>query len=295
MKIIGTGFYVPPQVLTNEDISDSPQWVIDHTGIKERHVVALGETSTYLGTKAGRMAIEASGLQERDIDMIIVATATPDKIAPSTACMIKGFLGCDKAVAFDINAVCSGFLFAMSIAQQYLTTHRNILIIGVDTFSSITDWADRNCVFFGDGAGAVVVTMGRNLLAIDIYSDSNDNGFTCDLGSTFKMNGKLVYETALRLLPSAITNILHTFLLTITDVDYMIPHQPSNKVLLAIADKIGLPREKVLMNMDKYANTSAGTIPILLSESWSKLKEGDIILFAAIGAGWTYGVAIYKV
>lgn len=294
-KIIGTGFYVPPQRLTNDDISDNAQWVTDHTGIKERHVIAIGETSAYLGTKAGRMAIASSKLQKRDIDMILVATATPDKIAPSTACIIKGFLGCDNAVALDINAVCSGFLFALSMAQQYLTIYENILIIGVDTFSLITDWSDRDCVFFGDGAGAVVVTRGNNLKAISIHSDSNNNGFICDIGGTFKMNGKLVYETALRLVPEVIDEVLQQAGMTAGDIDYMVPHQPSKRILNDIADKIGFPRDKVLMNMDRYANTSAGTIPILLHESWSKFKKGDKLLFAAIGSGWTYGAAIYEV
>jgi 3-oxoacyl-[acyl-carrier-protein] synthase-3 len=227
--------------------------------------------------------------------MIIVATATPDMVAPSTACIIKDYLELINAVAFDINAVCSGFIFALSIAEQYLSIYSNILIVGVDTFSTITDYGDRNSVFFGDGAGAVMFTRGSNIKAISIHSDSSKQGFSCDMGGTYKMNGKLVYETALRLIPDVINEVLTKAGMKIDDIDYVVPHQPSKKVLIEIADKMGIPRERVLMNMDRYANTSAGTIPILLSESWSMFKKGDKLLFVAIGSGWTYGAAIYAV
>jgi 3-oxoacyl-[acyl-carrier-protein] synthase-3 len=179
------------------------------------------------------------------------------------------------------------------IADRLLA--ENALVIGVDCFSEITDWSDRNCVFFGDGAGAVVLTKGNNILSALITGDSNNNGFICANEDSFMMDGKKVYENALRLVPQAVEQVLFKAGLTISDIDYMVPHQPSKKLLHAIADKIELPREKVLMNMDRYANTSAGTIPILLHESWSKFKEGDKILMAAIGSGWTYGALIYEV
>jgi 3-oxoacyl-[acyl-carrier-protein] synthase-3 len=285
MKIVSTGFYVPEHVVWNDDISDNDDWIVENIGIKQRRRIIPDQTTVSLGFVAALKAIKAF-----KIDMIIVATATPDNIAPSTACMIARRLNIN-CVAFDINAVCSGFLFAFALAENY----DNVLIIGVDTFSTITDYKDRNCVFFGDGAGAVVVTKGDNMKSIVIHSDISEQGFICKTGGTFRMDGKIVYKMALKLVPEAINEALDKAGLKISDIDYMVPHQPSKRILNDIADKIGLPREKVLMNMDRYGNTSAATIPILLAESWSRFKKGDKILFAVIGSGWTYGAAVYEV
>jgi 3-oxoacyl-[acyl-carrier-protein] synthase III len=295
-KIIGTGMYVPGTIVSNDDISDNDEWIVKNIGIKERRIATPHQTTSSLGLIAGLHAIESSGLNSSSIDMVIVATSTPDKIAPSTACLITSMLAL-KCPAFDINAVCSGFLFAMSIAEQYLrvSPQKKILVIGADTFSKITDWNDRNCVFFGDGAGAVVVTGGYNLQSVFIGTDNSEQGFTCENGSEFKMIGSKVRDTALRIVPLAIDHVLSDADLSIDDIDYLVPHQPSKKILTELATAIGLPQEKVLMNMDKYANTSAATIPILLYESWDKFKKGDRLLFAAIGSGWTYGAAIYEV
>lgn len=303
-KIIGTGMYVPQKIVTNYDleknVDTTNDWIVKNTGIIERRICDFGENSSYLGTLAAKQAIESSGLNFSDIDMLIVATTTSDKLSPSTACIIKDNLNLTNTIAFDISAVCSGFLFGMSVAEQYISsgTYNNILVIGVDVFSTITDWTRRDCVFFGDGSGAVVMSKSNDygFHGFTLYSDSLDRiGFNCERDEKFVMNTRSVYETAIRVLPIAINGVLDKVGMKISDIDYLIPHQPSVRILNEVAKRINLPVEKVMMNMDKYANTVAGTIPILLHETWNKLKKGDKILFAAIGSGWTYGASIYEV
>lgn len=304
VKIIGTGFYVPEKILTNKEIqkfaSTTDEWIVKNTGIRERRIIALNENSASLGGRAALQAIESSGLNKEEVDMLIVATTTSAKISPSTACIIKDELGLTNSIAFDISAVCSGFLFGMSVAEQYISSgmYKNIVVVGVDTFSKLTDWNRRDCIFFGDGAGAVVMSESKDagFLGFTLYSDSLDRvGFDCNIGEHFAMDGRSVYNTAIRALPIAINGVLQKVGMTIDDIDYLVPHQPSIRILVDTAKIIGLPIEKVMMNMDRYANTVAGTIPILLHETWSRYKKDDIILFAAIGSGWTYGAAIYKV
>jgi 3-oxoacyl-[acyl-carrier-protein] synthase-3 len=304
VKIIGTGYYVPGDPVPNSNlinnINTTDEWITENTGIKQRHISGQGENSSYLGSIAAIEAIGNSGLKPYDIDMLIVATATPDKLSPSTACIMKGELNMVRAIAFDISAVCSGFLFGMSVAAQYISSGmvNNVVVVGVDVFSTITDWSRRDCIFFGDGAGAVVMQKSkeRGFIGFSLYSDSIDRvGFYCNHGEKFNMITRSVYDTALRVLPIAINGVLEKNNMTLDQVDYIIPHQPSRRILVDLAKVLNIPEEKVLMNMDKYANTVAGTIPILLHETWPKLKKGDIVLFAAIGSGWTYGAAIYEV
>jgi 3-oxoacyl-[acyl-carrier-protein] synthase III len=321
VKIIGTGSYLPSTIYTNEYLETilptSAEWIYKNLGINERRIASDSEATSDLAWKAGRMAVENSGLRNDDIDLIIVATSTPDRLAPSTACIVQDKLQAYKAAAFDIAAVCSGFLYGMSVASQYVASgvYDNVLVIGADTFSKITDWTRRDAVFFGDGAGAAVVSHSNvdgGFLAYRLYSDgSGKNNFTIPGGGSefpttqrtieekkhyFEMNGKAVFSTATKVLPEAINQVLKDTGLTIDDIDLMIPHQPSIKILLKTAELIGLPFEKVMTNMDKYANTSGGTIPILLDElnRAGKIKKGDIILFAAVGSGWTYGASIIK-
>jgi 3-oxoacyl-[acyl-carrier-protein] synthase-3 len=262
-------------------------------------------------------AIENSGLSVNDIDLIIVATATPDRLAPSTAAIVQDKIGAYNAVAFDIAAVCSGFLFSMSVAAQFIASsvYDNILVIGADTFSRITDWKRRDCIFFGDGSGAAVITHAKKyegFLAFRLYTDGRGKwNFTIPAGGSempatedtvknglhyFVMNGKAVYETGTKVLSEAIFQVLKDTGLKISDIDLMIPHQPSIRVLEKTAEIIGLPFAKVMTNMDKYANTSGATIPILLDEvnRSGRLNKGDTVLFAAVGAGWTYGAAILR-
>lgn len=321
VKIIGTGSYTPDTVYTNEYLESivptSDQWIRENLGIKERRI-AIHETTSDLAAEAAKKAIQDAKLNMDDIDLIIVATATPDRKAPSTAAIVQDKIGAYNAAAFDIAAVCSGFLFGMSVATQYIASgvYNNVLVIGADKFSSIVDWTRRDAVFFGDGAGAAVLSsanINTGFLAFRLYTDSRENkfGFTVPAGGAefpiteevlkkrlqyFKMDGRAVYDMAIKVLPQAINQVLEDTGLSINDIDIMIPHQPSIKILKKTAEIIGLPFEKVMTNMDKYANTSGGTIPILLDEvkRKGKIKKGDTILFAAVGSGWTYSAAIIK-
>lgn len=320
VKISGTGSYVPEKILTNEYletiIETNSKWVLDNVGILERRIAEDNQATSDLATIAGQRAIDDAGLKNEDIDLIIVATATPDRKAPSTAAFVQHKLNAYNAAAFDLNAVCSGFLYGMSVATQYIASgvYNNILVIGADTFSKITDWSRRDAVFFGDGAGAAVVTSANvteGFLAYRLYTDTSNEmlGFTIPGGGSeipltkenmgeqyFQMNGKSVFASATKALPKAINQVLGDTGLVIDDIDIMIPHQPSIRILQKTAEIIGLPFEKVMTNMDKYANTSGGTIPILLDElnKKGKLKKGDIVLFAAVGSGWTFGASIIK-
>jgi 3-oxoacyl-[acyl-carrier-protein] synthase-3 len=321
VKIIGTGSYTPETIYTNkylESILDtSDEWIQTNLGIKERRIAAKNQCTSDLASEAALKAIENSGLTKDNIDLIIVATATPDRLAPSTAAIVQDKIQAYNAVAFDIAAVCSGFLYGMSVASQFIAAgvYDNVLVIGVDTFSRITDWKRRDAVFFGDGAGAAVFSHGNvteGFLAFRLYTDGRGKfNYTIPAGGSempateetvrnglhyFQMNGRAVYETGTKVLPVAIKQVLADTGLTIDDIDFLIPHQPSIKILQKTAEIIGLPWEKVMTNMDKYANTSGGTIPILLDEvnRAGKLKKGNTILFAAVGSGWTYGASILK-
>jgi 3-oxoacyl-[acyl-carrier-protein] synthase-3 len=321
VKIIGTGSYVPELIYTNEYLETivptNAKWIEENLGIKERRISLPNQTTSDLASEAGLEAIKNADMRPEDIDLLIVATATPDRLAPSTAAIVQDKIKAYNAVAFDLAAVCSGFLFSLSAASQFIATgvYNNALVIGADTFSKITDWSNRDCVFFGDGAGAAVLTYTEadsGFLAFRLYTDGRGKWhFTIPGGGSefplsyenvdagyryFQMNGRAVYETAINVLPQAISQVLKDTGLRIDDIDYMIPHQPSINILKDTAKIIGLPFEKVLTNMDRYANTSGGTIPILLDEANRAgiLKSGTIVLFVAIGSGWTYGASIIR-
>lgn len=321
VRIIGTGSYAPETVYTNEYIETiaptNAQWVLENLGIKERRIAKPDQPTSDLAAKAGMKAIENAGLTPDDIDLIIVATSTQDRLAPSTAAIVQDKIQAYNSVAFDLAAVCSGFLFSMSTAAQYIATgiYNNALVIGADTFSKIIDWTRRDCVFFGDGAGAAVLThtdSDKGFLAFRLYTDGRGKfNFTIPGGGSeypmshenvdaghryFQMVGKAVYETGVQVLPKAINQVLADTGISIDEVDFLIPHQPSIRILKDTADIIGLPFEKVMTNMDRYANTSGGTIPILLDEvnRAGKLKPGSLVLFAAVGSGWTYGASLIR-
>jgi 3-oxoacyl-[acyl-carrier-protein] synthase-3 len=317
--IKGTGSYAPENVVKNDffdAIGSSDEWIFSKLGIKERRI-STGEVTSDLAYKAGLKAIENANLTVDDIDLIIVATTTPDRPAPSCACFVQDKLKAHKAVAFDVSAVCSGALFSIAIGVQFVKTgmYKNVLVIGADTFSSIIDWERRDAVFFGDGAGALVLSStkeDKGFIDFNLHSDGEGKEhFTVLAGGSenpataqtvankmhyFKMNGKEVYDTATRVVPISINEILAKNNLTTDDVDFMLPHQPSIRILKEIAEKVNLPFEKVKTNMDRYANTSGGTVPIILDEVHrnNEFKTGDILLFAAVGAGWTWGTALYK-
>jgi 3-oxoacyl-[acyl-carrier-protein] synthase-3 len=321
VKILGTGSYAPDRIVKNQELAETltttDEWIFENLGIRERHIAADNEFTSDLAFKAAKNALENASLEVKDIDLIIVATATPDRLAPSTACIVQEKLGAVNAAAFDVNAVCSGFLYAFAIGSQFIAAgmYQNVMVIGADTFSKITNWNDRSCVFFGDGAGATILShteSGKGLLAVDLYADGTGKfNFTVPAGGSempatedtvakglhkFQMNGKAVYDTATKVLPQAIAAVLERCSLTVDDVNFLIPHQPSIRILKKTAELIGLPFEKVKTNMERYANTSGGTIPILLDEvnRSGVLKDGDVLVFAAVGSGWTWGSAVMR-
>ncbi|MBC7556809.1 MAG: ketoacyl-ACP synthase III [Chryseobacterium sp.] len=318
--IKGTGSYVPPKILKNdffEAVGSSDEWIFKNLGIRERRI-AVGEVTSDLAYKAGLNALEGTDVTPQDLNLIIVATSTPDRQAPSTACFVQEKMGAFQAVAFDISAVCSGGLYGIAIGCQFVQTgmYKNVLVIGADTFSTITDWERKDSVFFGDGAGAILISAtieDKGFLDFKLHADGRGKlHFNIPAGGSelpasaetiknklhyFQMNGKEVYNTATKVLPEVITEILEANQLTSEDVDWVIPHQPSIRILQETARKVNIPFEKVMTNMDKYANTSGGTIPIVLDETYKsgKIKPGNLLLFAAVGSGWTWGTALYKV
>jgi 3-oxoacyl-[acyl-carrier-protein] synthase-3 len=317
--ISGTGAYVPPKIVPNsffEKVGSSDEWIFNKLGIKERRIVE-NEATSDLAYKAGIDAVNNAGLQVEDIDLIIVATTTPDRQAPSCACFVQEKMKAHNAVAFDVAAVCSGALFTISVGYQFVKNgvYNNVLVIGADTFSNIIDWERRDSVFFGDGAGAMVLSKteeDKGFIDFDLHSDGRGKEhFTIPGGGSetpasketldkrlhyFQMNGKEVFDTATKVVPESIQDLLKKTSTSIDDVSFMIPHQPSIGILKSIAKQIDMPFEKVMTNMDRYANTSGATIPLVLDEvhKAGKFKRNDLLLFAAVGAGWSWGTALYK-
>ncbi len=318
--IKSTGNYTPPKVLKNdffEAVGSSDEWIYNNLGIKERRIVD-GEVTSDLASKAALEALKTADVSAEDIDLIIVATSTPDRQAPSTACFVQEKIGANKSVAFDISAVCSGGLYGLAIGCQFIETgmYKNVLVIGADVFSSITDWTRKDSVFFGDGAGAILLsatTEDKGFVDFKLFSDGtgkmhfNIPAGGCEIPASeetiknglhyFQMNGKEVFNTAVKVLPMAINAVLDANNLKSEDIDFVIPHQPSIRILKKVAEEVNIPFEKVMTNMDRYANTSGGTIPIVLDETFKsgKVKPGQNLLFAAVGSGWTWGAALYKV
>lgn len=320
VKIAATGSYLPGKVLTNKDIeknaATTDEWIVKNIGVKERRVVT-DEITSDLAAKAALKAISASRLSVNDIDLIIVATTTPDRLAPSTACIVQDKIKAYNAVAFDLGAVCSGFIFALTTAAQFIANgvYKNALVIGADTFSKITDWSRRDCVFFGDGAGAVILSHNENndgLLSFRLHADGRGKfNFTIPGGGSenpvsqetvdkglryFKMDGKAVFDTAIKVLPQVINTVLADTGYAVSDIKWLIPHQPNINILKETALRLNMPFEKVMTNLDRYANTSAGTIPIILDETYraGKIAKGELVMFAAVGSGWTWGAALLK-
>lgn len=317
--IAGTGAYAPDNIVRNdffEAVGSSDAWIQERLGIRERRI-SKGETTSDLAAAAARIALKDAGLAATDIDLIVVATATPDRPTPSCACFVQEKLGATNAAAFDIAAVCSGALFSIASGAQFIQSgmYEHVLVIGADTFSNIIDWSRRDSVFFGDGAGAVVLSAteeDKGFLDFLLHADgTGKENFTVRAGGSempaseetlaaghqyFHMNGQAVFETAIDVVPKSILQLLERNNVDIDQVACLLPHQPSIRILKEIAGRIGMPFEKVKTNMDRYANTSGGTIPIILDETRREgdLRPGDLIVFAAVGAGWTWGTALYK-
>lgn len=309
IRIAGTGSFTPPRIVLNSElltsgINTTEDWIENNLGIYQRHVAAADEWTSDLATKASINALESAGLQPNDIDLIILATATPDRKAPSTSCIVQRKLGItNHCPAFDIHAVCSGFLYAMSVGSQFIQSgiYQNVLVIGADTFSRITDWNKRDCVFFGDGAGAVILQRTKTddgFFCFELFADGKgqDNFTVFENDHHFTMNAKAVYETATNVLPQTILSLLSRHNLTVQDIDILIPHQPSIRVLKKTAEILNIPIEKVRMNMKNYANTAGASVSLLLDETVKSglIRSGDLVVFAAVGSGWTWGAALYQ-
>lgn len=320
--ITGWGMSVPANVLTNDDLSKivdtSDEWIVSRTGIRERHIVSAGETTSTLAAAAGRNAMQMAGVNAADIDMVIVATFCPDRPLPATACLVQAQLGLTRAAAFDIAAACSGFVYGLSIATSLIQSGmaKRILFCAADVLSHYINWNDRNtCVLFGDGAGAVVIeatSQPLGLLASVMGADGNredllmvEAGGVClpitpDVLHQHKhqltMNGREVFKLAVRGMEESSLKALAQASLTLDDVKIVIPHQANRRIIEAIAERLNVPIERFFINLDRYGNTSAATIPIAISEAAAAglLNHGDIVLFTAFGGGLTWGSAVVR-
>ncbi|HWV45115.1 MAG TPA: beta-ketoacyl-ACP synthase III [Nitrospira sp.] len=319
--IAGTGSYTPARVLTNAElermVATSDEWIRERTGIRERRIAATGEACSDLAVQAGRRALAEAGLAATDLDMILVATCTGDYPLPATACLVQHQLGAAKAAACDLSAACCGFVYALSVADAYVKNGmRHVLVIGSEVMSAITDWTDRNtCVLFGDGAGAVVVSASdgeRGILSTHLRSD----GALCELimvpggGSRtppsekviaeglqyLKMKGNETFKVAVRTLEEIARTTLSANGLRVEDLDLYVPHQANVRILKAVMERLGLPIEKVLLNLDRYGNTSAASIPIALDEAVreGRIKDGSLVMLGAFGAGLTWASAVIR-
>ena len=318
-RIIGTGSYLPASILTNADLAarvdTSDDWIVERTGINQRHIAADGEFTSDLGTAAARRALLSAGLVASDIDLIIVATATPDQTFPACATIIQHKLGMVHGVAFDVAAVCSGFLYALAVADAMITSgaHRTALVIGAETFSRLLDWDDRTtCVLFGDGAGAVVLraeigtgtNTDRGILAHRLHSDGRYNallyvdGGPGSTGTTGKlrMKGKEVFRHAVTNLANVMTETLAAAGLPASEVAWVVPHQANLRILEATAKKLGLPIDRVIITVDRHANTSAASVPLALDTAVAdgRIKAGELLLLEAMGGGFTWGAAAVR-
>jgi len=313
--ILGCGSYLPKKILTNNDLSKkldtTDEWIKTRTGINQRYIADKKQLNSDLGFEAAKKTIKNSKIKTSDIDLIILATSTPDHTFPSTATKIQGKLGIKKGFAFDIQAACSGFIYAMSVADNFLSNNQasNALVIGSEIFSRILDWNDRStCVLFGDGAGAIVLSKNKKInsgiISTELYSDGRFydllyvNGgvaFNQKAGH-IKMKGKEVFKHAVKKLVSCIQFTLKKNKLKKEDIDWIIPHQANKRIMDMIAIKLGIPKSKLLVTVDQYANTSSASIPLTLDYALSNkiIKRGQIIVFEAIGGGLTWGCSILK-
>ncbi len=307
-EIKGLGMYVPPRVITNFDLEKildtSDEWITTRTGIKERRIAEEWEKASDLALPAAKEAIENAGLSPKEIDCVIVATSTPDMTFPSTACFLADKLGCSKPMAYDISAACSGFIYALTMANSFVKSgqFKNILVVGSEVFSKIIDWNDRStAVIFGDGAGAVVISATEegesDILSAKMKSDGSHWGsLFCPVGEKLKMRGRETFKLAIKSMETASKKALEKAGLTLDDIKLVIPHQANIRIIKALAERLELPEDKVFSNIHKYGNTSAASIPIAMYEAWKegKIKKGEHILLTAFGGGLTWGAIVLK-
>ncbi|MCC5911994.1 MAG: ketoacyl-ACP synthase III [Clostridiaceae bacterium] len=319
--ITGTGSFLPEKVLTNHDlekiVDTSDEWITTRTGIKSRRIADDQIASSDLATKAAEAAMEDAGIHPEEVDLIIVATATPDMAFPSTACIVQKNIGAVNAAAFDIEAACTGFLYALTMGEQFIKTgfYKNILIIGAETLSKVLNWKDRNtCILFGDGAGAVILqrTEEEGMLASYLGSDGrNSDSLTLPAGGSrmpisyktideglhcIRMEGSEVFKFAVRTMGSSALKALEKCNIALEEIDFLVPHQANSRIIEAAAKRLKLPMDKVYINLDKYGNMSAASVPVALDEAVKSnaIKKGDKVVLVAFGGGLTWGSSIIK-
>ena len=315
-RIAGTGGYLPERVLTNADLArmvdTSDEWIVDRTGVRKRHIAAEGETTCDLAEHASRRALEAAGVGPRDIDLIVVGTATPDMIFPSTACLLQERLDIHDGPAFDIQAVCTGFIYALDIADKFIRTGSadRVLVVGAETFSRIVDWSDRStCVLFGDGAGAVVIEAaeGPGIVSTHLHADGRYQNLLnvpsgvsrrCDGARSgyIQMAGSDVFRAAVKALDRIVDETLAANRLAKTDIDWLVPHQANTRIIAATAKKLDLPMSRVVLTVEDHANTSAASVPLALDCAVrdGRIRRGELLLLEAFGGGFTWGSALVR-
>ena len=314
-RIAGTGGYLPEKVLTNKDLESivetSDEWIVARTGIRERHIAAEGEFASDLALHACRRALEAAGKSPEDVDLIVVATSTPDMVFPSSACILQSKLGVRRGAAFDLQAVCSGFVYALATADLYIRSgqHKCALVVGSEVFSRILDWTDRGtCVLFGDGAGAVVLEASdeAGILSSHLHADGsyaailNTPGHVCrgavSGDPTLKMDGGAVFKLAVRVLEENAREALRANGLSVADLDAYIPHQANVRIISHVGKKLGLAQEKCIVTVDRHANTSAASVPLALDVAVrdGRVKRGDHVLLQGVGGGFTWGSVLLQ-
>jgi len=312
--IIGTGSALPRRRVTNAELAEtvdtSDEWIVERTGIRARYLAGEGETTSSLATDAARKAIAAAGIAPSDVDLIVLATATPDQTFPASATIVQTALGIDDCVSFDVQAVCSGFLYALSVADSMIRAGgaRHALVIGAETFSRILDWSDRTtCVLFGDGAGAVILkgeSGDRGILATRLHADGRHNQLlyvdggpsTTQTVGKLRMKGQEVFRHAVTNLADVLREVMGAAGLALGDIDWVVPHQANRRILDATARKLGLAPERVIVTVDRHANTSAASVPLALDEAVrdGRIKGGDLVVLEAMGGGFTWGAAAIR-
>ncbi|MCE1238544.1 MAG: ketoacyl-ACP synthase III [Azonexaceae bacterium] len=315
-RVIGTGSYLPGSPVSNDElaargIDTNDEWIVTRTGIRSRHLAPVGTTSSDIGLIAAQRALEMAGVAAAELDLIIVATSTPDFIFPSTACLIQNKLGNKGATAFDVQAVCAGFAYALGVAEKFIRSgsHRKALVIGAEVFSRILDWKDRGtCVLFGDGAGAVVLTASETpgILATALHADGSYSGIlnvpgqVCGgqvTGDPFlRMDGQAVFKFAVRVLADVAEEVCAAAGVASSDVDWLIPHQANLRIIDATGKKLGIDRNKVVVTVDRHGNTSAASVPLALDEAVrdGRIQRGQKVLLEGIGGGFAWGAALLE-
>jgi len=312
--VLGTGSALPRRRVTNDELAEtvetSDAWIVERTGIRCRYIAGEDETTASLATDASRRALDAAGVEAAEIDLIVLATATPDQTFPSSATKVQAALGINDCIAFDVHAVCTGFLYALSVADSMLRSGNatKALVIGAETFSRILDWTDRaTCVLFGDGAGALVLGAGpaeSGILATRLHADGRHNDLlfvdggpsTTGTVGKLRMKGREVFRHAVVNLAGVMNEVLEAAGLSAEDVDWVVPHQANARILDATAKKLGLPPEKVVVTVDEHANTSAASVPLAFDTAIrdGRIKRGDVVVLEAMGGGFTWGAAALR-